>query len=205
MSELAEAPDEQEDEETGSSDELVCPDCDAGPFTSKLSLGAHRYHKHGVKGTAGHKKSSGRPRGRPPGSKNRGEAGASEGESARQARRRKAVRDTLVEFVSFMDEARGRSDAPAADLSDVIRRDADKIANSVAWIAERFLSLGRMIDLLLGHGGPLTVARGFLGVGTWTLAHWRETLRHRAETEQLVEPGQDAEEIAEAMAREYLL
>lgn len=186
------APDE------AAADDLTCPDCGEGPFASKLLLGAHRFHKHGIKS-----QKAAQPKGRKRTA--RTESAGDAPESGRQARRRKAVKETLIEMVSFTDEARGRSDEPAEDLADVIRRDADKLANSVAWIAEKFTPLGRGIDLLLGHGGPVTVIRGFLGVGRWTLAHWREILQERAAQEELLIVEQrDAEQIAADMERQYL-
>jgi hypothetical protein len=192
-----------------SGDGLSCPDCDEGPFPSKLSLGAHRFHKHGIRGSSQTAKKErgrkGRSQTRP---RTQAAAGSDDRESGRQARRRKAVKETLVELVSFTDEARGRGEGPPDDLADVIRRDADKIANSVAWIAERFLPLGRLIDLAFGHGGLLTVARGFMGVGTWTLAHWRQLIQERQADAQahadLVAAGLTAEEIAASMERQYL-
>lgn len=190
---------EHEPAEGSDQDGFVCPDCDyVAP--SRLTLGGHRFQKHGVRGkTADRKrKSSGRPRGRPPGG-GRASGDTGGGESSRQTRRRRAVKETLVELVSFTDEARGRGEGAPQDLADVIRRDADKIANSVAWIAERFNPLGRMIDLAFGHGGLLTVARGFMGVGTWTLAHWRQMLEQRQV--EMVELS--AEQIAEQMQHEY--
>lgn len=36
-------------------DKLTCPEC-SQTFESNLRLGAHRFHKHGVSGSAGHKK-----------------------------------------------------------------------------------------------------------------------------------------------------
>lgn len=196
----AAAADELEPNETDQDEQdgPVCPECGES-FTSALSLGAHRFHKHGIKGSKP-KPQPGRKRGRP----RMAAAGDDAPESGRQARRRRAVKETLIELVSFTDEARGRADGEVDDLADVIRRDADKIANSVAWIAERFLPLGRAIDLLFGHGGALTVARGFLGVGTWSLGHWRALIQERQAQADLVAEGQTAEEMADEMARTYL-
>lgn len=191
---------EETDASAGDSeaDSLVCPDC-GETLSSKMLLGAHRFHKHGIRGSSGKaKKRRGESSGRGPGRPRTTAAAGDDGETARQKRRRRAVKETLVELTSFTDELRGRGLAPAEDLADVIRRDADKIANSVAWIAERFNPLGRMIDLGFGHGGLVTVGRGFMGVGTWLLRSWRGMLQERAAGGELT-----AEEIAEQMAREY--
>lgn len=187
--------------------DLDCPEC-GKTFASKLALGAHRAQAHGVRGSSqrskrrqrnaagdGERRPVGRPR----------KTAAADAEPARQARRRKAVRETLTEIVSFTDEARGRGDdTGGGDLADVIRRDADKIANSIAWLAERFNPMGRLIDLAFGHGGIVTVGRGFLGVGTWTLSHWRQLIRER-ETAAAEAAGvfPDAEQIADDLQRRY--
>jgi hypothetical protein len=186
--------------------QLSCPEC-GKPFTSPMQLGAHRSQAHGVKGGS---RAAAKRRGElPPEEERRGPgrprkdgspARPRHGGGSRQERRRKAVQDTLIELVSFTDEARGRDTGPPVDLADVIRRDAAKIANSVAWLAERFNPLGRVIDLGFGHGGVITIARGFLGVGTWTLGHWRQLLEQRS----AVDPTElTAEQVAEQMQAEH--
>lgn len=176
--------DDEPNEDAGANDELVCPECEAAgnhvTFASPLNLGAHRRMAHGV---------AGKGRGKSGGSKRRTSTSTNPPKGSRVERRRKAVAETLRELVEFRDAARGDAFAGEPEhLADVIRRDADRIAQAVAWIAERVNPLGHGIDLLLGHGGPVTVLRGFLGVGTWTLQHWRKMIADR-NAEQEPPPG----------------
>lgn len=108
-------------------------------------------------------------------------AGAAAG--SRQERRRKAVRETIEELTDLTIEVRRGSGQEPDNLADVLRRDADKIATSLSWIAERVNPLGRFIDLAMGHGGAFTIARGFNGVGIWFLRTWRQALARRAEAD----------------------
>jgi hypothetical protein len=82
------------------------------------------------------------------------------------------------------------------DLADILRGDADRIAGSLAWTAERFSPLGRLIDAALGHGGIVTIAQGFLGVGRWMIG------RARLRASQL-QAAADKQRLAEAGAGEY--
>ncbi len=194
--------DEAEDEGgvQGDPGPLECEVC-GREFESKFQLGTHRWNSHKLRTVKA--PPSGRGPGRPKGSSSRPRRAAAtdDSESARQARRRKAVRETLLELTTFTDELRGRGEGEVADLADVIRRDADKLASSVAWIEERFTPLGRVIDLAFGHGGVITVGRGFMGVGSWVLGRWRTLLTERA----AAEGGQEftAEELAERMEAQY--
>lgn len=156
---------------------VECPECGAR-LKNRKSLGGHMRDVHKIKGGIG-----GRGPGRPrkDGNPSRPPSGN------RQERRRRLVQETLIELSEFTDELRGRSELPAVDLSDLIRRDAAKIANSVAWVAERFNPLGTLIDLTTGHGGAITIMRGFTGVGGWVLRRWRTLLSER-EREQ-AQPG----------------
>lgn len=149
----------------------VCPECGEA-FDSNFRLGLHRRNKHGVPGQSDRRKrerkAAARGPGRPKGS----------GES-RVEKRRRLIRETLLETVELADEARGRSEAPAEDLADVIRRDADRIAYSLAWVADKLVPFGTVVDFAFGRGGVLTVARGFSGVGRWVIRRWRTLLAER--------------------------
>lgn len=186
----------------------ACPEpgCEK-TFSSKLALGGHRATMHGYRSSTRHKGKSGRGPGRPrkDGSPARPrETGA---ESKSQERRRKVVRETLIEVATFQDQLAGLETGDPSRLADVIKRDADKIANSVAWIAERFNPLGRGIDLLLGHGGPVTILRGFMGLGRFTLARWQAAARRQQEQGAGVDLAELelAERIEAENARRYLV
>ena len=150
----------------------VCPECGEA-FALAMQLGLHRRRAHGVEGKTpkkSRKSSTARPE------------RSSRSESKHTARKR-AVQETLTEFVNFTDEVRGRGDTAPGDLADVIRRDAPKIADSLAYAADKFNPIGWFVDTMLGHGGPVTFLRGFLGVGTWMAGHWRQMLADRPEPE----------------------
>ena len=148
----------------------VCPEC-GETFKLAMTMGAHRAKVHGVPGSS--KTTKYTRRGRPPGSRNK------ERTSSPHESRRKAIRETLIEFVDFADELGGRSDQKPKDIRDVIRRDADKLGDSIAYLADRFNPLGLVVDATMGHGGVISMARGFMGVGTWIVAHWQQLLRSR--------------------------
>lgn len=143
---------------------LVCDECQK-TFKNRRSLNEHKREYHRKDGrqprTHGRGSSEGSPRRGTPKSGNR------------QERRARQVRETLQELTAFSDELRGRSTEPAVDLADVIRRDAVRIAESISWVAERFNPLGTLIDWTTGHGGVITIARGFSGVGRWVTRRWR--------------------------------
>lgn len=156
-------------------DEHACPEC-GRTFKTPGALGLHRKAVHGVE--------SGRDRGE----RNKGKRGKRDGSPRRtdqsgrerQSRRARQVRETLEELTTFSDELRGRNDdVPAQQLADVIRRDASKIADSLAWVAERLTPVGLLIDRTMGHGGIITIARGFTGVIGHGLRSWRQLLARR--------------------------
>ena len=155
----------------------VCPECGEG-FRLAMRLGLHRKREHGVEGQSksSRQEREQRRRGGLKSGKPRAEGSPRRPSESSQQRRARAIRETLLEFVEFTDEARGRSEVPPRDLADVIRRDASKLANSLAWAAERFNPLAWAIDQLAGHGGVITFVRGFMGVGTWLVGHWRRSL-----------------------------
>lgn len=161
--------------------------------SSPMRLGLHKRRKHGVVGKSDRSRrereerarsaddegtAEKRRRGRPPSRAPR--RPPSEGS---QAKRKRMVKETIVEFLDFTDEVRGRSELPDERLAEVIRRDAEKIASSLAWAAERFTPLGLAIDRLAGHGSIITFVRGFLGVGRHAIRKWRQSV---AEREQLI-------------------
>lgn len=163
----------------------ACPEC-GQEFATPLLLGAHRRFKHGVTGSSkrARRERESRARGenpRPSQSRSRGET--------RQARRAKAIHETLTEFLQFRAEVRGEETATPELLADVIRRDSKKIADALAWAAERVNPLGRLVDVLAGHGGPVTFLRGFLGVAGWTVRKWRQGLAERELQEQIPQDG----------------
>lgn len=154
----------------------ACPEC-GEEFSAKFRLGLHRSQKHGYvsprrgedRGRGG-KRGPGRPKG----------SGAGQ---SRQVRRKTAIKQTIDEILDFADDLRGRSTGELGDLADVLRRDADRIATSLSWAAERFNPLAFGIDKLAGHGGILTLAGGFSGVGRWVIKRWRSLVAERAEAE----------------------
>jgi hypothetical protein len=160
----------------------VCPEC-GEEFSSPMRLGLHRYQKHGIRGRDAQRKAAG-------GGSRRSTSASRPGES-RQAKRRRAVRETLLELTDFTDELRGRGRTEPVDLADVIRRDADKIADALAHAAERFNPLAFAIDKLAGHGGVITFARGFLGLGTWLARKWRQGLAARERGDVELTLGED--------------
>jgi hypothetical protein len=173
--------------------EHLCPEC-GKPFKSAAGLGTHRLHTHGVESPRTKPDVDGAPkrRGRPKGS-SRG--------SVRRERREQAVKETLLELAQFSDEMQGRGQAAAETLAEVIKRDAGKIAISLSWVGEKLTPVGFLIDRTMGHGGVITIARGFNGVIMHAVRSWRELLQRRAaeaEFEQLNETGSDAAADADA-------
>lgn len=114
-----------------------------------------------------------RERGRPP-------------KVGRQSRREQAIRETIEEAVQLAKVARGGPQIDVASLVDVLDRDKARLAVSISWLAEKFNPLGKLIDWTMGHGGVLTIVRGFSGVGSWTLGKWRTMLVEREQ--QVDEP-----------------
>ncbi len=161
---------------------FACPEC-GEEYGTAMHLGLHRKHKHGV---AGQSKTQQKERRRRTTGGGRDRQPSGRGGETRHARRRRAVRETITEFVDFADELRGRPTSQPLALVDVIRRDAERIADSVAWAAERFNPVAIVVDRLAGHGSPVTFARGFIGVGTWLVRKWRGMLADRDKPADLI-------------------
>lgn len=152
----------------------VCEHCDK-TYTSQGGLRAHLLTKHpGAAVTTKRKKKEGGSEAAPRRGRNAG------GSGSRQERRRKMVRETIDELTEVAVELRQGTGTEPGRLADVLRRDADRIATSLSWIAERVNPLGSLIDVTMGHGGAITIARGFNGVGLWFLRTWRKALAGRA-------------------------
>lgn len=134
----------------------VCPEC-GEEFKLAMHLGGHRKREHGVAGTAPKKKRR-----------------TTERESSPKARRKQAIASTLRELAELSDDARGRTTHTLPEhLSDVIRRDADKIATTIATVAEKVNPVAWFVDTTMGPTGLLTLAVGLSGVGRWLLRFWR--------------------------------
>lgn len=159
-----------------------CPECGES-FKSLPGLATHRKLKHGVESARGRGERSRGSRDRSP------RRSSGDGGEQRVQRRQRQVRETLEEFTELARELRGDTGEQPGSLAEVIRRDADKIATSLSWVAEKFTPIGFAIDKLTGHGGILTVARGFNGVIVHGLRSWRVMLARRAEAEQLAQMG----------------
>lgn len=150
--ELNELDDVDEDEPTGKpgSDDVdagfVCPECER-VFDSALKLGAHRKGSHGVAGTSKDRRN--RKRAASP----RRDRPNNTGGSSDRARK---VSETLRELVDLFE--RNGTNVEGLTLAAVIRRDADKIGEALAALAERrmFAPLGAAIDTMFGAGGPLS-------------------------------------------------
>lgn len=153
----------------------VCPEC-GKTYTSQGGLRAHALTKH-----PGTSISTRRAKKKEAGGDAAPRRGRSQGSGNRQERRRKAIRETIDELTEVTQELRGATGIEPEQLAEVLRRDADRIAVSLSWIAERVNPLGRLVDLTMGHGGVITIARGFNGVGLWFLRTWRKALAARAE------------------------
>jgi hypothetical protein len=149
----------------------VCPEC-GQTFKLAMHLGAHRARKHGVAAATPKRKRSG---------------AKSESASSPRARRKTAIASTLRELADLADDARGRGTELPEDLAAVIRRDADKIATTLAAVADKLNPVGWFVDATMGPGGVLTLAVGLSGVGRWLLRQWRAQLTSRGE-QQPVEP-----------------
>lgn len=171
----------------------ACPEC-GDEFQSKVRLGIHRRSAHGViGGRAGRKQraADASPEREP------------KDDRGRQGRRKREVAGTLRELADLAADFRGRdggSDLPE-HLADLIRRDADPIATSIAAIAEKLTPLGTIVDWTCGRGGLLTIATGFSGLLRWLLRSGRNRNAQSAEQQQmqiqydaLVESGLSAED-----------
>lgn len=174
-----------------------CPDCERS-YKNVDDLQKHRRLQHAFRSSS--------RRGRPQGSKNKGGAGSDgsprreQAPGLRRVRREKDVRETLEEIVSFSRAVKGER-VDVRSLVDVIDRDKQRMAVSIAWVAEKFNPLGALIDLTMGHGGAITIVKGFSGVGGWMISRWRQLIAER-ESEEVVpfyagQPGDPELEIEE--------
>lgn len=188
----AEPPDEPGPEPSG----FVCPECGAVE-QSPLRLGLHKRRAHGIVGKSASSAKERRSRKtkterKPLGERTR--APSRERSEGSQARRKRLVKETIIELLDVRDALRGQGTVdPDETLADVIRRDADRIASSLAFAAERFTALGRLIDRACGHGSALTFVRGFLGVGKHAIRKLRQARPERVDFLEEVaewEPGQ---------------
>lgn len=136
----------------GGETEHFCPECGEG-FDSKPKLGLHRFRKHGIRGSS---ESSQRRRGTTDKAPRRKTVPA-----GGQPRRSKLVAATLRELADMSDGIRGRFGDDDATIADTIRRDADKMGEALAALAERLGVLGLLIDTLFGAGGPLGLFMAF--------------------------------------------
>lgn len=143
----------------------VCPEC-GEEYKLAMHLGLHRKREHGVSGSS-------------PKKATRKRSTSGRHESAK-SRRKQSISSTLRELADLSDDARGRAtDTLPQYLSDVIRRDADKIATVVATAAEKLNPLAWFVDLTTGPTGILTMVVGLSGVGRWCLRLWRQKLDAR--------------------------
>ena len=164
----------------------ACPEC-GQEFANRVRLGMHRRAEHGILGknasaAAGKGKRHASPR-RP--------AGAAAAAS-RSSRSRK-ISESLTELVDLFERRTDNIDAHT--LAEIIRRDADKIGEALAALADRrmFAPLGTAIDLLFGTGGPLSfltalgpTVRKLLAGRTQARAERRAAAEHeRAEADRL--------------------
>lgn len=132
-----------------------CPECSRG-FASKATLGFHRWRVHGVAGSSRK-------------SKEAGSAGGSEGKPERRparpskGRRAQLVSETMRELADLADSLRGRAESDGLTIAGTIRRDADRMGDALAGLAERsmFGFVGLLIDALFGAGGPLSLVTAF--------------------------------------------
>lgn len=173
----------------------VCPVCGKS-YTSAGGLRAHTLTKHPGEVIPTRKQKAKGTEQAP----RRGRAQT--GSGTRQERRRRAIRETIDELTEVTIELRRGTGEDPGNLADVLRRDADRLATSLSWIAERVNPLGRFVDLTMGHGGAITIARGFNGVGLWFLRTWRQALARRQSEQEarglatyLDEEEQEPEEI----------
>lgn len=122
-----------------------CPECGRS-FSTAMGLGLHRSREHGVKGINRRRKESG----------GRDRAPRRTRETHSRSDRSRLVSESITELVDLF-QRRGDNVA-AMSVADVLRRDADKIGDALASLAERqlFSALGPVIDTLFGAGGPLS-------------------------------------------------
>jgi hypothetical protein len=132
--------------------EHLCPECGQG-YATKATLGFHRWKVHGVRGSSRKQKKGGGGEGEP----------RRQREGVSKSRRAQLVSETMRELADLADSLRGRAQVDAATIADTIRRDADRMGDALAGLAERsiFGFLGPIIDALFGAGGPLSLVTAF--------------------------------------------
>lgn len=137
-------------------DGLSCPEC-GKTFSSKLLLGSHRFREHGVRGSS---KSADKRRRGTAGKRRRSSSSTPPDRSARSKRAR-MVAETATELADLFEGSTANVDS--LTIAGVIRRDADRMGDTLAALAERSLFgwLGPVIDNLFGAGGPLSFLRAF--------------------------------------------
>lgn len=79
----------------------------------------------------------------------------------KHADRKRRAKESIEELANLLDEMRGRSTDPVEDLVDIVRRDADKMADVIASAAGRLPPVAFVVDRLFGAGGPLSIVQGF--------------------------------------------
>jgi hypothetical protein len=136
--------------------QLECPECGQG-FATKATLGYHRWREHGVRGSSRRSAAKRKAGGGGESEPRRPREGVSKG------RRAQLVSETMRELADLADSLRGRALADSATIADTIRRDADRMGDALAGLAERsiFGFLGPIIDALFGAGGPLSLVTAF--------------------------------------------
>lgn len=173
----------------GGADEYTCPEC-GDTFDSRAKLGLHRFRKHGVRGSSesSRRRASKNGGGKDPAPKRERSSSSSSGGNSR-SRRSRLVSETLTELADLGDGLRGRFADDGRSIADTIRRDADKMGEALAGLAERgmFAFLGPIIDAIFGAGGPLSVFVAFGPTLRKTLAAGgeRRDRRDAARLEQL--------------------
>lgn len=158
----------------GADTEHFCPECGDG-FDSKAKLGLHRFRKHGVRGSSD---SSKRRRG---GTDKQPARKTQQSKAAGKPQRSRLVATGLKEFADMADGLRGRFALDELSIADTIRRDADKMGEALASLAERFGFLGLLIDVLFGPAGPLGLFVAFGPTLRKTVASGRDRRSARDE------------------------
>lgn len=119
--------------------------------------------------------------------------------SSRLEKRAGKVKETIVEATRW----RLRGDDETLGFVETVKRDADRIGHAVAAIGERVKPFGRMIDLLFGEAGPLSILVALapsIRAGRRAVVEQAKTRRQRneqarAEQEQQVEFDENGEQV----------
>ena len=105
----------------------------------------------------------------------------------KRAERKRQAKATLEELANLMDAAQGRGDAPAESLADIVRRDAEAMAETIANMAARFTPAAFLVDKVFGAGGPLSMLVSF---GPFLRRLWLQAQEIRAERAEAWEAEQ---------------